>query len=90
MTGFVEELKKQGGCAWVLYAYGIFMVGYMVYWFASGGDPEVKQFRDDCHHRGMARYYPGDVPDAALMGIVQACDKALQQFLDERRARNAH
>jgi hypothetical protein len=89
VNAFTEDLKKQGGCAWLLYAYGIFMVGYLIYWFASGGDPEVKQFRDRCTSRETSRYgqWFSDLPESLQFQIIASCEKQLREFLDQRRNR---
>jgi hypothetical protein len=61
-----------------MYAYGIFMIGYLVYWFASGGNPEVKRFRDECHRRELREYAPGAAPDYAIESAVAKCERELR------------
>jgi len=78
MSGFKEELLKQGGCGLLIYGYGIFMVGYLIYWFASGGNPEVKAFRDECHRRELSGYTPGYAPDYAIEAAVAKCERELR------------
>ena len=80
MNGPPKNLEKMDGCTLALFAYGIFAVGYMIYWFASGGNPEVKKFREDCYRREASYYLPGDVPELARQGIVIKCERELRRW----------
>ncbi|MDD1523484.1 MULTISPECIES: hypothetical protein [Bradyrhizobium] len=78
MSGWKEELQKQGGCGLLMMAWGVFAVGYMIYWFATGGNPEVKAFRDECHRRELRGYTPGYAPDYAIEAAVAKCERELR------------
>jgi hypothetical protein len=78
MSGLTEAPKKEGGCGLLIMAGGVLSVGYMIYWFLSGGDPEVKRFRNDCYHRETRQYLPGSAPDDALDVAVAKCERELR------------
>jgi nucleotidyltransferase/DNA polymerase involved in DNA repair len=40
--------RRGGGRGWVLVARTVFGIAYMIYWFASGGVPEIVKFRNNC------------------------------------------
>ena len=73
MNGFLDALKKESGCSLIIMAWGVFAVGYMIYWFASGGNPENKKFFDDCYRQQTRRYAPGDVPDYGMRAAIAEC-----------------
>jgi hypothetical protein len=62
-------------------AWGVFAVGGTIYFFAKGGDPEIKKFSDDCNHAGAMRYYPG-APDVEQ--IAFDCALATRRFMETR------
>lgn len=85
MNNFKAALMKEGGCGLIIYVIGggFFLLGsiYLVYFFLSGGDPEIKKFRDECHARHMRGYTPGSVPDFVIERAVLACDRELKEYL---------
>jgi hypothetical protein len=85
MSDLADALKKQGGCGLMMMAWGVFAVGYMIYWFLSGGNPEVKKFRDECHRRELNEYLPGYAPDFAIEAAVAKCERELRVYLQNRR-----
>jgi hypothetical protein len=78
-------LDAERGCTVVSVTIVAAMVGYMIYWFASGGDPEVKKFRDDCYDRFLRKYHYNPTDDQKTQNILQ-CDKEIKEFLRRRRA----
>lgn len=82
--GLKKSLSQLGGCGLISLAWFIVSVGYMIYWFASGGDPEVKKFYEDCYRRETRGYPPGNVPDDVIENAALTCMKERQRA----RARN--
>jgi hypothetical protein len=78
MNGLIDALRKESGCSLIIVGWGVFAVGYMIYWFLSGGNPEVKNFRDDCYRRETRQYMSGSVPDYAIDAAVAKCERELR------------
>lgn len=81
MSGWRDELQKQGGCGLLMMAWGTFAIGYMIYWFASGGNPENKKIFDDCYRRETQGYTPGYVPDHVIRSAVAECTNQQRRHL---------
>ncbi|MEY9108083.1 hypothetical protein ABH999_004279 [Bradyrhizobium yuanmingense] len=81
MSGWHEELQKQGGCGLLMMAWGVFALGYMIYWLVSGGSPENKKFFDDCYRRETRGYTPGDIPDPVVRSAVAECTNQQREHL---------
>lgn len=81
MSRWAAFIKKEGGCGLFIWGWGIFAIGCMIYWFLSGGNPEVKRFRDDCYRRETRQYLPGEVPDDVIDAAVVKCERELRIHL---------
>jgi hypothetical protein len=49
-------LGKEWGCNLISIVFLVFIIGYGIYWFASGGEPQNKKFFDDCYRRETRQY----------------------------------
>jgi hypothetical protein len=81
MSDWRAAVKEPGGCTLILFGFAALMIGYMVYWFLSGGSPENNKFRDDCYREQTRQYLPGDVPDREIERAVRVCERALRDKL---------
>ena len=86
--GLKKSLSEMGGCTLILLAWTVFGIGYMIYWFASGGDPEVVKFRNDCVYgrvHALGAQWFSDLPEQTQYDIVRRCEDDLRRYLDSRR-----
>jgi hypothetical protein len=81
----VDDLKKalgkEWGCNLITLVLLVFMVGYGIYSFVYGGDPQNKKFFDDCYDRRTRDFFPGNVPDFARDQAVIACSREQRRAL---------
>jgi len=81
----VDDLKKalgkEWGCNLISMAFLVFIVGYVIYWFASGGEPQNKKFFDDCYNRRTREFLPGYEPDFVREQAVAACMREQRRSL---------
>ena len=91
MIDVKNSARQIGGCGVIMLAWLMFIIGYMIYWFAAGGDPELVKFGNECHSN-QARRHGGrhftDLPEQSQLAIVRECQEALKQFMDQRNDRN--
>jgi len=81
----VDDLKKalgkERGCNLISIVFLAFIVGYIIYWVASGGEPQNKKFFDDRYRREMRRYAPGDTPDYGMRAAIAECTNQQRKAL---------
>ncbi len=81
----VDDLKKalgkEWGCNLISIVFLAFAVGYIIYWFASGGEPQNKKFFDDCYRRETRQYTPGDTPDYGMRAAIAECTNQQRKAL---------
>jgi hypothetical protein len=88
MTTTPKALQEMGGRGWIVVAWAVFGIGYMIYWFASGGDQEVAKFRNDCvdsRVRALGARWFTELPEQTRFDIIRRCEDALGRYLDSRR-----
>jgi len=73
--GFKEAFGKEWGCNLISIVFLVLVIGYGIYWFASGGEPQNKKFFDDCYRRETRQYMPGYVPDIVIEQAVATCSR---------------
>jgi hypothetical protein len=79
--GLKSALGKEWGCNLISIIFIVWMVGYGIYWFARGGNPENKKFFDDCYNRETREFLPGYVPDFVRDRAVATCMKEQRRAL---------
>jgi hypothetical protein len=79
-----EALGKEWGCNLISIVFLVFVIGYGIYWFARGGDPENKKFFDDCYRRETRQYPLGAIPDYAIERAVQVCSDEQERWIRQR------
>ena len=79
------ELDAERGCTFISVAIIAAMVGGLVYFFVSDGDPEVKNFRNACVDRHVGNYGWSDLPDNSKTEIIVQCERELKEYLRLRR-----
>jgi len=76
-----KSLGKEWGCNLISMAFLVFIVGYVIYWFASGGEPQNKKCFDDCYNRRTREFLPGYEPDFVREQAVAACMREQRRSL---------
>src|ERR1700738_2396589 len=76
-----KSLGKEWGCNLISMAFLVFIVGYVIYWFASGGEPQNQQRFDDCYNRRTREFLPGYEPDFVREQAVAACMREQRRSL---------
>jgi hypothetical protein len=74
-------LGKNAGCNLISIAFLVLIVGYAIYWFARGGDPQNKKLFDDCYRRETRQYAFGAIPDYAIEQAVRICQREQRRAL---------
>jgi hypothetical protein len=75
---FKKALGKEWGCNLISIIFLVLVVGYGIYWFASGGE---QKFFDDCYRRETRQYMPGYVPDIVIEQAVATCRREQRRAL---------
>ena len=69
------------GCNVISVVFVVFVLGYGIYWFAKGGEPQNKKFFDDCYNRQTRDLLPGYEPDFVRDQAIVTCTKEQRRAL---------
>lgn len=77
-------LDAERGCNFISVIVIVASVGSLIYFFASGGNPEVKNFRNACYDRYLRKFDYNPSDDTKTYIAIQ-CENELKEHLRLRR-----